>query len=189
MDNFINTTEPKRLTIINKTRQNTVSRILAAAELAILNSGSSRINIVDVCKSSDISRGTFYRYFESQEELLAALAGYETAEILQTMHTELDTAIATAENASTPVDFMFSLLQCESTEKTLLTKKKLHNLMLAAPGFTVPIMKKATALAIDTFQPKFAGIADQWDNNSELDRSKLASIFAGLVIGSIMMGS
>ena len=58
---------------LNKRSSDTIARILAATEEIILRSGAERISILDVCEEVGISRGTFYRYFSSQDDLLRRL--------------------------------------------------------------------------------------------------------------------
>ncbi|MDP1194606.1 TetR/AcrR family transcriptional regulator, partial [Klebsiella pneumoniae] len=54
----------------NKRSEETIETILVATEQIVLESGASRISILDVCKLANVSRGTFYRYFSSQDDLL-----------------------------------------------------------------------------------------------------------------------
>jgi len=53
-------------------------RILDGAMLAIGRHGLTKLGMSDVCVSAGVSRGTLYRYFQSREELLEALARHET---------------------------------------------------------------------------------------------------------------
>ena len=54
----------------NRRSEETIGNILAATEEVVLRSGADRISILDVCQVAGVSRGTFYRYFSSQEDLL-----------------------------------------------------------------------------------------------------------------------
>ena len=63
----------------------TVAAILAATEQIVLREGSERISILDVCQLAGVSRGTFYRYFSSQDELLDAFARHKRASFQQAM--------------------------------------------------------------------------------------------------------
>jgi AcrR family transcriptional regulator len=40
---------------------------------ALSRQGASKLSVSDICEASQIARGTFYRYFTSKEEVLAAL--------------------------------------------------------------------------------------------------------------------
>jgi AcrR family transcriptional regulator len=63
----------------------TVAAILAATEKIVLREGSERISVLDVCQLAGVSRGTFYRYFSSQDELLDAFARHKRASFQQAM--------------------------------------------------------------------------------------------------------
>jgi AcrR family transcriptional regulator len=63
----------------------TVAAILAATEQIVLREGSERISVLDVCQLAQVSRGTFYRYFSSQDELLDAFARHKRASFQQAM--------------------------------------------------------------------------------------------------------
>jgi AcrR family transcriptional regulator len=53
--------------------ERTVQKILAGTMKALGRQGAHKLSVSDICESSQIARGTFYRYFTSKEEVLAAL--------------------------------------------------------------------------------------------------------------------
>ncbi|MCF5086970.1 TetR family transcriptional regulator, partial [Pseudomonas gessardii] len=53
----------------NRRSEETIANILKATEEVVLLSGADRISILDVCQVAGVSRGTFYLYFASQEDL------------------------------------------------------------------------------------------------------------------------
>jgi AcrR family transcriptional regulator len=61
----------------NKRSGETIESIFVATETVILQTGTERISILDVCNTAGVSRGTFYRYFSSQEELLDAFSRHQ----------------------------------------------------------------------------------------------------------------
>lgn len=61
----------------NRRSEQTIANILMVTEDIVLKSGAERISILDVCREAGISRGTFYRYFASQDELLDAFARHK----------------------------------------------------------------------------------------------------------------
>jgi len=65
--------------------ESTVAAILAATEQIVLRAGSERISVLDVCQLAQVSRGTFYRYFSSQDELLDAFARHKRSSFQQAM--------------------------------------------------------------------------------------------------------
>jgi AcrR family transcriptional regulator len=61
----------------NRRSDATIGRILAATEAIVLSGGAERISIIDVCELAGVSRGTFYRYFSSQDDLLDAFSRHK----------------------------------------------------------------------------------------------------------------
>ena len=61
----------------NRRADATIATILAATEEIILREGAERISVMDVCVHAKVSRGTFYRYFSSQDDLLDAFARHK----------------------------------------------------------------------------------------------------------------
>jgi AcrR family transcriptional regulator len=52
----------------------TVEKILVGTMNALSRQGTHKLSVSDICESSGVARGTFYRYFTSKEDVLAALA-------------------------------------------------------------------------------------------------------------------
>jgi AcrR family transcriptional regulator len=50
-----------------------VEKIFAGTMKAISRQGTHKLSVSDICEASGVARGTFYRYFSSKEEALAAL--------------------------------------------------------------------------------------------------------------------
>lgn len=55
----------------------TRSRILEATKEVLARNGHQKLSVNDVAKAAAVSRPTFYRWFASKEELLAAFGPYE----------------------------------------------------------------------------------------------------------------
>jgi AcrR family transcriptional regulator len=67
----------------------TETRILEAALGVFAKLGPDAPKIDDFVEAADISRGTFYNYFESVDELLAATSEWTTRELIETIETAL----------------------------------------------------------------------------------------------------
>jgi AcrR family transcriptional regulator len=52
----------------------TIDKIMAAAQEAMLDYGTSKLSVSDVCEKAGVSRGTLYRYFSSMDDVLQAVA-------------------------------------------------------------------------------------------------------------------
>jgi len=68
----------------------TETRILEAALRVFADMGPDAPKIDDFVRAARISRGTFYNYFESVEELLAATSEWTTRQIIETIETAIE---------------------------------------------------------------------------------------------------
>lgn len=50
-----------------------VQKIMAGTMKALARQGTHKLSVSDICEASGVARGTFYRYFTSREDALAAL--------------------------------------------------------------------------------------------------------------------
>ena len=73
----------------NRRSEETITNILNATEEVVLMSGADRISILDVCKVAGVSRGTFYRYFASQEDLLDTFSRHKRESFHSSLSQEL----------------------------------------------------------------------------------------------------
>ncbi|NDJ87947.1 TetR/AcrR family transcriptional regulator [Mycolicibacter kumamotonensis] len=58
---------------IDQRSDKTVEKIVAGTMKAITRQGTHKLSVSDICESSGVARGTFYRYFTSKDDVLAAL--------------------------------------------------------------------------------------------------------------------
>jgi AcrR family transcriptional regulator len=54
----------------------TVEKIMAGTMKAISRQGTHKLSVSDICEASGVARGTFYRYFTSKDDVLAALGSH-----------------------------------------------------------------------------------------------------------------
>jgi AcrR family transcriptional regulator len=59
---------------VDRRADKTVEKILVGTMNALSRRGAHKLSVSDICESSGVARGTFYRYFTSKEDVLAALA-------------------------------------------------------------------------------------------------------------------
>lgn len=50
------------------------ARLVVAAREAFAQHGYAGVNVADICSAADVAKGTFYRYFDSKEEIFLAAA-------------------------------------------------------------------------------------------------------------------
>ncbi|ETB34934.1 TetR family transcriptional regulator [Mycobacterium avium subsp. hominissuis 10-5606] len=54
----------------------TVEKIMVGTMKAISRQGTYKLSVSDICEASGVARGTFYRYFTSKDDVLAALGAH-----------------------------------------------------------------------------------------------------------------
>lgn len=77
--------EPPIVVRQNRRAERTFANILAATERSLLSDGAERISIIDICKDANLSRGTFYRYFSCQDDLLDVYSRHKREEFYSSM--------------------------------------------------------------------------------------------------------
>jgi len=54
--------------------EKSAEKILSGTMKALSRQGARKLSVSDICEASGVARGTFYRYFTSKDDVLAALA-------------------------------------------------------------------------------------------------------------------
>lgn len=90
------------------TQLETPDRIADAALVLVARRGLRKLSMTDIGEAANVSRGTLYRYFASQKEVLAALE----ERLLQTLQEKIEDAItarpATTERAKVVLDALIA---------------------------------------------------------------------------------
>jgi len=90
------TTDKRRKKLDHRTRvgrersARTETRLLEAALGVFADMGPDAPMIEDFARAAGVSRGTFYNYFESVEELLAATSEWMTREVIESIESALE---------------------------------------------------------------------------------------------------
>jgi AcrR family transcriptional regulator len=69
---------------------NAVQKILVGTMKALSRQGTHKLSVRDICEASQVARGTFYRYFDSKEEVLAHLARHFEEGVAEAMAAAID---------------------------------------------------------------------------------------------------
>lgn len=158
----------------NRRSEQTVDNIFEATEQVILKSGADRISILEVCNVASISRGTFYRYFASQEELLSAFSKHKR----ERFHKSLAEALAPYTDPDQRFAAMLTYLN------NYLDINNSRRLLLVAPEFSLNFFKRIFHDAVVRFQDLLAPVFDVWDDSldAELDRELVCELMVRLVL-------
>jgi len=138
----------------NKRSANTIQAIFDAAEEVILESGVDRVSILAVCNVAKISRGTFYRYFSSQDELLDGFSRFKR----DRFHKALSKAVL----PYTDPDERFEALIRYLDE--YLEKGQARKLLTVAPKYALGWFQRIFHDSITRFQEDLRVVFDAWDD-------------------------
>jgi len=165
----------------NKRSENTIQAIFDAANQVILVSGVDRVSILDVCKVAKISRGTFYRYFSSQDELLDAFSKFK--------RDRFHTALSGALNAHDDPDERFNALVDYLNEYLELgTARKL---LTVAPQYAIGWFNRIFHDSIERLQDDLRIVFDAWDERLgvELDRELICEFLIRYILSEQLVMS
>jgi AcrR family transcriptional regulator len=158
----------------NRRSEQTVDNIFEATEQVILKSGADRISILEVCHAASISRGTFYRYFASQEELLSAFSKHKRERFHKSLAEALAPCTDPDQRFATMLTYLNNYLDIGSSRR----------LLLVAPEFALNFFKRIFHDAVVRFQDLLAPVFDAWDDSldAKLDRELVCELMVRLVL-------
>jgi AcrR family transcriptional regulator len=174
-------TPPVRRRRRSRRSEATIASILAAAEEVVLRSGVHRVAILDVCKAADISRGTFYRYFSSQEELLDALVRHKREGFHQ--------GLIEVTQAHTDPDERFEVF-VEHLE-AYLEHSQARQLLIVASEFALGFFQRFFHDAVVRFQDVLGIVFDAWEERlgARLDRELICELLVRCVLSEHLASS
>jgi len=152
----------------------TIAAILAAAENVVLRSGVHRVAILAVCRAAGISRGTFYRYFSAQDELLDALVRHKR----EGFHRGLVQATLAFEDPDERFDAFIGHLE------TYLEHTQARQLLIVSPEFALGFFHRFFHDAAVRFQDVLQTVFDAWDErlDAKLDRELICELLIRYVL-------
>lgn len=158
----------------NRRSEQTIAKILVATEQVVLESGADRISILDVCAAADVSRGTFYRYFASQDELLDAFSRHKR----ERFHIALIEATAPFDDPDERFAAMISYLE------KYLEQGKARRLLAVAPEYALGFFKRIFHDSVVRFQDVLGMVFDAWDQRLgvKLDRELICELLIRYVL-------
>ena len=154
----------------------TIAAILAAAENVVLRSGVHRVAILNVCKAAGISRGTFYRYFSAQDELLDALVRHKR----EGFHRGLIQATQTFSDPDKRFDAFIEHLETYLEHKHTQARQ----LLIVSPEFALGFFHRFFHDAVVRFQDVLEIVFDAWEArlDAKLDRELICELLIRYVL-------
>jgi AcrR family transcriptional regulator len=158
----------------NRRSEETIDNILVATEQIVLESGAERISILDVCKSAGVSRGTFYRYFSSQDELLDAFSRHKR----DRFHRALVEAVGPFDDPDERFEALIGYLE------HYLEHGKARRLLVVAPDYALGFFKRIFHDSIVRFEDVLGPVFDIWDDRlgSKIDRELVCEMLIRYVL-------
>lgn len=163
----------------NKRSGTTIDNILAATGEIILRSGADRISILDVCEQADISRGTFYRYFSSQEELLDAFSRHT--------RDSFHSALAEAIGQHTDPDDRFQAVM--DFVEDFLENSRSRRLLIVAPEYAIRWLQRIFHDSVIRFQDVLRMTFDAWEGRAGIiiDRELVCELIVRYILSDILV--
>ncbi len=158
----------------NRRSEQTIENILAATEQVVLESGADRVSILDVCNTASVSRGTFYRYFASQDELLDAFSRHKR----ERFHVSLVEATAGFDDPDERFDAVIKYLA------NYLEHGKARRLLVVAPEYALTFFKRIFHDSVVRFQDVLGIVFDAWDERMgiKIDRELVCELLIRYVL-------
>ena len=165
----------------NKRSERTINLILKATEKVILESGASRITIHDVCKYAGISRGTFYRYFSAQDDLLEAFSRHKRDRFHSNLREQLAPYSDPEQKFAKLVEYLDAYLESGQARR----------LLLVAPDYALRWFESIFQDSINCFQEDLKIVFDHWDNKLgvKLDRELICELIIRYILSEQLVPS
>lgn len=163
----------------NRRSEETISNILAATEEVVLSSGADRISILDVCQVAGVSRGTFYRYFSSQEDLLDTFSRHKR----DSFHGSLTLALGDIADPDARLNALIAYLD------DYLEQSRARRLLMVAPEYALSFFRRIFHDSIVRFQDLLGIVFDEWDERLgvKLDRELICEMIIRYVLSEALV--
>jgi len=165
----------------NRRSEQTIEKILSCTEKIILETGAERVSILNVCREADVSRGTFYRYFASQDELLDAFSRHKR----ERFHHALKEMVAPLNDPDARfaaiIDYLDHYLQHGNARR----------LLIVAPEYAMGFFRRIFHDSIVRFQDALGIVFDAWEERLaiQLDRELIAEMLIRYVLSEQLVPS
>lgn len=173
------TTPAERAGRRNKRSEVTIKTILVATEQILLLSGADRISILDVCKVAHVARGTFYRYFSSQEDLLEAFSRHKR----DLFHQALTNATAPFDDPDERFEALIVYLD------DYLGHSGARRLLVVAPNYAMEWFGRIFVDSIHRFQEVLRIVFDAWEirYGISIDRELICELLIRYVLSEVLI--
>lgn len=95
----------------------TIQKILETVEVLVLQKGTAELSVRIVCDEADIARGTFYRYFDSKEDLLEGFSRYMREKFEKKVGRVLESSVDPAKRFAAYLHCVWEYLNAENARR------------------------------------------------------------------------
>ena len=163
----------------NRRSDSTIQSILAATEEIILLSGAERVSILDVCVEAKISRGTFYRYFSSQDDLLDAFSRHKRDRFHATLAEATGQYDDPDERFQAVIQFIDDYLE----------SSRARRLLVVAPDYAMRWFQRIFHDSVIRFQDVLSIVFDAWETRLcvSLDRELMCELMVRYILSDVLV--
>lgn len=168
------------MTVDSQQAEVAVRKILVGTMKALSRHGTQRLSVSDICKASNVARGTFYRYFNSKENVLAAVGRH------------FEESITLAFNAVIEAD-PEPAVRVEIVLNTLTAHRAsggdLNRMLDVAPEFTLALIRDSFPHLVDIVTEALGPAADESPLviSGALTKRQLGDLFLRSVMSTLLL--
>jgi AcrR family transcriptional regulator len=157
-----------------------VQKILVGTMKALSRQGTHKLSVSDICEASEVARGTFYRYFNTKEEVLALLARHFEEGVAES----LAAAIAANPDPASRVKVVLDTLTAYRAAGGDLTR-----MLDVAPEFTLAFIRDTFPNLVDVIVEALGPAADEAPLVTEgtLSKRQLGDLFLRSVMSTLFL--
>src|SRR5690606_19040230 len=141
---------------------------MEVTEQLLLDPDNEKLSILTICDAANISRGTFYRYFSSQEELLDLFTTFMRDKFYKT----LVDAVELFDDPDEKFDAFLTYFD------TYLREGKSRKFLDVAPDYAVTFFNRVFEEGIQRFKKILESVFDAWEERVQgsLDRDLICEM-------------
>jgi AcrR family transcriptional regulator len=158
----------------------TVHKILVGTMKALSRQGTHKLSVSDICEASQIARGTFYRYFNSKDEVLSALGRHFEEGIAAAFAAAIEANPDPAARVKVVLDTMITYRGAGGD---------LNRMLDVAPEFTLAFIRDTFPNLVDVVTDALGPAADESPlvTGGTLTKRQLGDLFLRSVMSTLFL--